>query len=88
MLLKRVDIISDLEVMIDDFKLEDLQAYRILSPVFDVGLPDGNLFNGIPGQTSGASDGYWLFIKPFTKGTHNIRSFGSCRSLESAKRSE
>jgi hypothetical protein len=77
---KEMDIISDLEVIIDGFKLEDLQAYRILSPVFDVVLPNSNLFNGTPGQTRGASDGYWLFTRPLTKGSHNITSFGSCRS--------
>ena len=77
---KEMDIISNLKVVIDGFKLDDLQDYRIRSPVFDVELPDSNLFSGTPGPTRGASDGYWLFVKPLCKGAHNISSFGSCQS--------
>jgi hypothetical protein len=79
MLAKReIDIVSDLEVNIDGVKVDKLQKYRVASPTFDVILPEDNLFNGIPGRTRGAADGYWLFLQPLSKGEHNIFSFGSC----------
>jgi hypothetical protein len=77
---KEMDIISDLEVMIDNVELSGLQRYRIRSPIFDVVLPEKNLFGGPPGPTRGASDGYWIFLKPLPKGKHKIHSFGSCLS--------
>jgi len=75
-----MDIISNLEVMVDSVKLSDLQRYRVRSPVFEVVLPEKNLFGGTPGPTRGVSDGYWLFLEPLPKGKHRIHSFGSCLS--------
>lgn len=73
-----MDIISNLEVMVDSVKLSGLQRYRVRSPIFDVVLPEKNLFGGTPGPTRGVSDGYWLFLGPLPKGKHKIHSFGSC----------
>jgi hypothetical protein len=73
-----MDVISNLEVIVDGVKLNDLQRYRVQSPIFDVVLPENNLFDGTPGPTRGASDGYWLFLEPLSKGKHMIHSFGSC----------
>jgi len=75
---REMDIISDLEVTVDSVKLNSFQRYRVQSPIFDVVLPENNLFGGSPGPTRGASDGYWLFLKPLQKGKHEIESFGSC----------
>ena len=61
-------------------KITGLERHRIKSPIFDVGLPERNLFDGIPGPTTGASDGYWLFLRPLARGMHKIHSFGSCLS--------
>jgi hypothetical protein len=76
--IKEMDIISDLEVRIDGVKLTGLERYRVRSPIFDVVLPQNNLFGGTPGLTRGASDGYWLFLEPLLVGDHKIHSFGSC----------
>jgi hypothetical protein len=76
---REMDIVSDLEVMIDNVKLSGWR-YRVRSPIFDVILPEENLFGGTAGPTRGASDGYWLFLRPFAKGKHKIHSFGSCLS--------
>jgi hypothetical protein len=75
-----MDIISDLEVRVDGVKLGGLERYRVRSPIFDVVLPQNNLFGGTPGATRGASDGYWLFLEPLPGGNHKIHSFGSCLS--------
>jgi hypothetical protein len=75
---KEMDIITNLEVMIDGMKLGGLQKYRVRSPIFDVVLPQNNLFGGVPGPTRGVSDGYWLFLGTLPRGDHKIHSFGSC----------
>lgn len=77
---KEMDIVSDLEVTVDDLKLSGLQANRVQTPIFDVVLPEKSLFGGTPGPTRGASDGYWLFLRPLRKGKHKINTFGSCLS--------
>lgn len=77
---KEMDIISGLKAEVDDFTLTDLQNYRVKSPVFDIMLPENNLFKGTPGLTRGVSDGYWLFLGPLPIGKHKIHTFGSCMS--------
>jgi hypothetical protein len=79
MLAKReIDVVSDLQVNIDGTNLDKLEICRVRSSAFDVVLPQNNLFNGIPGKTKGTGDGYWLFLKPLSRGKHKISSFGSC----------
>jgi hypothetical protein len=73
-----MDVISDLEVIVDGAKLDKLKNYRVCSPVFDVVLPKNSLFGGLPGPTRGVSDGYWVFLKPLSKGKHFLYSVGSC----------
>jgi hypothetical protein len=77
---REMDVISNLEVSIDGVKLNGLQRHRVQSPIFDVVLPKNNLFEGTPGPTRGVSDGYWLFLKPLSRGKHNVKSSGSCLS--------
>ena len=50
---KEMDVISNLSVMIDGEKLDGLQKYRVRSPIFEVVLPENNLFAGRPGPTRG-----------------------------------
>jgi hypothetical protein len=75
---REMDVISSLEVTVDGVKLNGLERYRVRSPIFDVVLPEINLFGGTPGPTRGVADGYWLFLEPLFKGKHKIHSFGSC----------
>lgn len=79
-----MDIINlnNLEATVDNVRLKfrELKKYRVTSPIFEVVLPERNLFGGIPGPTRGASEGYWLFLGPLPKGEHRIHSFGSCLS--------
>ena len=75
---KEMDIGINLEIIVDGVRLNDLKRYRVLSPFFDVLLPERSLFGGRPGPTRGISDGYWLFLEPLPKGKHKIDTFGSC----------
>ena len=67
---REMDRISNLEIKVDGEKISDIQNYRIQSPVFDIVLPENNLFGGLAGPTRGVSEGYWLFLKGLPKGNH------------------
>jgi hypothetical protein len=80
---------QELYAIIDGVPVQNLSAYRVVSPVFsyvmpDFGLSDQNLaqFFGIPfaGQVSPAvGDGYYLLLQPLTPGKHVI-NFGGTSS--------
>ncbi|WP_415310098.1 hypothetical protein [Candidatus Nitrosocosmicus sp. FF01] len=77
-----MDKITKLTATIDqmEFIEDDLKKLRIRSPLFDVTLPTNNITKGIPGHTRGAAEGYWLFLKPLSKGFHTIETLGSCKA--------
>lgn len=73
------DSVTELSATIDGVELEEdeLREYRVDSPLFNVTLPENNIF-GLPAQTTPAvSDGYWLFLEPLADGTHNIHYRGA-----------
>ena len=68
---------SDLFCSIDGVAVENVNSYRVDSPLYAFSAPDDNLF-GIPGPVSGlsVSDGYWIFLAPLSAGQHTIRFGG------------
>lgn len=74
-----IDDISKKEANINGVNFTDLEKYRVQSKVFDVTFPEDNVYGLRPGPTMGASDGYWIFLKPLP-GTYDIRIAGSCLS--------
>jgi hypothetical protein len=75
-----IDSIIKKEAMIDGMKLQDIEKYRVQSPVFDLRYPENNVFGFVHGLTKAISDGYWVFLKSLTQGRHEIYTFGSCYS--------
>jgi len=73
-----IDIISDMYVSLDD-QIIDVQKYRVRSGCFRVNMPIDNCLDVDSGNTTIASDGYWLFLRPPPVGNHVLTSFGSCR---------
>ena len=70
------DLVTVLDVSVDGVKLENLQDYRVQSPLFNLTLPESNVF-GLPATTTEAvSDGNWVFLKPLPPGNHTIHSKG------------
>jgi hypothetical protein len=70
------DLTTETDVTIDGVQVQNLQDYRTQSPLFDLTLPEGNVF-GLPANTTKAvSDGVWVFLKPLPPGNHEIRSKG------------
>lgn len=61
-----------LEASVDREKVDQLENYRVQSEVFDLTFPEGNVYDVRPGLTRSVCDGYWLFIKPFRVGKHQL----------------
>ncbi len=75
-----IDDIMNKEAVVDGMKLQDVEKYRVQSPVFDLTYPENNVFELSSGSTRAISDGYWVFLKPLSPGMHDIHAVGSCSS--------
>jgi hypothetical protein len=64
-----------LEVILDNVKIEDLDQYRVTSPVFTIYLPEDAVLGLGPTGNYGpvVSDGFWLLLKPLSPGYHKIQ---------------
>jgi hypothetical protein len=67
----------NLAATVDGMTIQDLQRYRVQSPLFSFTVPTNNIV-GIKGGTTtqGVSDGYWVFVQPLSAGSHNIHFSG------------
>jgi len=65
--------VGGLAAEVDGVPIQQLEAYRAASPVFDVTLPADNVF-GVPADIYGpaAADGYYLMLAPLSRGEHVI----------------
>ncbi|MCX6884995.1 MAG: hypothetical protein NTX27_08145 [Verrucomicrobia bacterium] len=72
------DAETDLSCQIDSFSVKRPKGYRTESPLFDVTMPDNNVF-GIPAGTYGPSmdAGYYLLVAPLSPGHHEIHFHGA-----------
>jgi hypothetical protein len=66
---------ATVEVTIDGIKIQDIEKYNVQSPIFDVTLPENNIFGAPSGPTKAVSGGWWVLLQPLPPGTHQI-SFG------------
>jgi hypothetical protein len=73
-----IDDIVNKEAIINGWRLKCLEKYRVQSQVFDLTLPEDNVFGLEHGPTKAVSDGYWVFLKPLPKGNYDIHASGSC----------
>ena len=74
---KRMNLISNLDVIINGKTFKGSEKYRFQSPFFDVILPEENILDVKPGSTRFISDGYWIFTEPIL-GDVELSTFGSC----------
>lgn len=72
------DEVTQMEVTVNGRKIENLEKFRIQSPLFEVELPKNNVFglSDAPTPTKAVSDGNWVFLKPLPIGNHTINSKG------------
>jgi len=69
--------IVDLSVEIDGSSVQNIEAYRVVSPQFSYVAPDPNIL-GVPGGGAGTAvaDGYYFMLAPLSPGSHTIRIRG------------
>jgi hypothetical protein len=73
-----LDNATQLVVELDGQSIENLDKSRVRSVVFELTLPDGNLFGIDPGSYSPAiDDGYYVMLKPLGVGQHQIHILGA-----------
>jgi hypothetical protein len=70
------DAVKDVKLIIDSIPMTDLQNFRVASSLFNVTLPENNIF-GVPSQTTEAiSDGTFVMLKELPIGHHTIYASG------------
>jgi hypothetical protein len=65
------------EVTIDGVNIHDIDKYNVQSPIFDVVLPENNIFGAPAGPTKAVSGGWWVLLRPLPPGEHQINFGGS-----------
>jgi hypothetical protein len=75
---KDMDDIVTKQAEIDGMPLVNVDDYRVQSDVFDIEYQERNVFDLAPGPTRGASDGYWIFLRPQSPSEHFIHTVGAC----------
>jgi hypothetical protein len=68
---------ASVEVTIDGLKIQNLDKYETQSPIFNVVLPQNNLFGAPAGPTQAVSGGWWILLKPLSPGKHTIHASGN-----------
>jgi hypothetical protein len=76
---ERMDVISSLKLAMNQSTIDDgLENFRVMSPFFEVVLPEDNIIGLQPGVRRAVSDGYWVFVDPRDTDKLVITTFGSC----------
>lgn len=64
-------VLNTLKVTVDGFPLPNLKNMRAQSPAFTfTAVPTGNL--GVEAKGLSVSDGFWVLLKPLSRGKHTI----------------
>ena len=84
-----MDSVTDVSAKIDSVPVENLEQYRVQSPLFTIGpLPDNNAlqwlgFDAPEGATTQAvGEGIYLMLEPLSVGAHIIHFSGTFRFTE------
>lgn len=75
---RHMDDIVEKRANIDGEDIFISEKFRVRSRPFKFSFPSNNIFGARDGPSRGVGDGYWIFMKPLQRGTHTIRTYGSC----------
>jgi hypothetical protein len=59
---------------LDGRKLENLDSYRTQSGLFNITVPEDNVFNNVPGTWRAKVDGTFVFLEPLSPGKHDLHT--------------
>ncbi len=72
------DAATGLTCVIDGRELSGLEGYRVQSPVFDLTLPENDIWDmPTAGTERAADDGYYLLLAPLSRGEHDLHFEGT-----------
>jgi hypothetical protein len=63
---------TSVHVTIDGKSVQNLQNYIVQTPLFDLTLPDNNIFGAPAGPTKAVSHAFVVFLQPLSPGKHDI----------------
>jgi hypothetical protein len=75
--------VTNVIVSIDGVKIPDIKSFRVQSPMYDLLLPQNDVFGLTPGSTKSVADGYWIILKPLPLRKHQISFGGSSLDITS-----
>lgn len=67
-----MDRVTNMQLIVDGVKFDNLKKYRAHSRVFDLVFPPNNVYDVSAGPTKSVTDGYWIFLRPLRTGKHEI----------------
>jgi len=67
-----IDHTTVVDASVDGVPIDNLQNYRMQSPLFDIKAPDHNILRVKALDTQGITDGYWVMLKPLKMGSHQV----------------
>jgi hypothetical protein len=70
---------ASVQATVDGKQLQNLDKYRVQSPLFNVTFPENNVFGVKAGFTPMLSDGWWILLEPLAAGNHNVHFSGVVR---------
>lgn len=76
--LEENESVYEKKLSIDGVEIRDLDKYLVVSPAFNITLPDNNLWDVPPNtETTAVTAGYYILMKPLTPGDHTIQYGGA-----------
>lgn len=60
-------------ISIDGRNVQNLERYAVQTPLFDLTLPQNNIFGAPAGPTKSVGHAYMIFLQPLKVGKHEIR---------------
>jgi hypothetical protein len=70
------DTVSQLTLKIDGVRVQNLTKFRADSPLFNFSTPKNGIFDLHSVTSQAVSDGFFVMLKPLSKGTHEIHWSG------------
>jgi hypothetical protein len=67
----------DLQASVDGVAVQNLSDYLVWSPLFEITVPEGNIFGVPAGSGYSVNYGTWLMIGPLTPGQHSVHLQGT-----------
>lgn len=65
------------QITIDGVPLQNIQTYKIQSPIFNFTFPQKNIFGGKPGPSQSVVDCFCVVVKPLSPGEHTVHFSGA-----------